>query len=119
MIAGQPFTFSAPKPVMRLLLCIACSLPPMSLAGDDDRRGLREQIESGKLLSLSKIIETLRREYRGEVLEVELEDEDSVRLYEIELLGPEGQIVEFVLDAATGELIAMEGSRIDQMRRDP
>ncbi|TVO60718.1 PepSY domain-containing protein [Spiribacter vilamensis] len=119
MIVRRPFPLNTPKPVMRVLLCIACSLPLVSLAGDEERRGLREQIESGKLLPLTQIIETLRRDYRGEVLEVELEDEDSVRLYEIELLGPDGQIVEFVLDAATGEIIGMEGSKIDQMRRDP
>jgi len=61
----------------------------------------------------------LRRDYKGEVIEVELEDEDGVRLYEIELLGPDGQVVEFLLDAATGEIIGIEGTGINQMRRDP
>jgi hypothetical protein len=110
---------NALKPVMLCLLTLACSLPLVSLADDDEWRELHEQVKSGELLPLSQIIETLRRDYKGEVIEVELEDEDGVRLYEIELLGPDGQVVEFLLDAATGEIIGIEGTGINQMRRDP
>lgn len=118
----NPTFLSAPKALKPAILCLltfACTLPLVSLADDDEWRELHEQVEAGELLPLSEIMETLRREYKGEVIEVELEDEAGARVYEIELLGPDGQVVEFLLDAATGEIIGIEGTGINQMRRDP
>ncbi|MBT5413545.1 MAG: PepSY domain-containing protein, partial [Rhodospirillaceae bacterium] len=39
----------------------------------------------------------------GEVLEVELEDDDEAFVYEIKLLAPDGRIMERRFDAHTGE----------------
>ena len=40
---------------------------------------------------------------RGEVLEVELEEEHGRLVYEIKLLRPGGRLAELLYDAATGE----------------
>lgn len=117
-----PTRFAASKaltPVLLGLLTMMGTLPRASLADDAEWRELHEQVKAGELLPLSQILERVRRDYKGDVIEVELEDENGARLYEIELLGPDGQVVEFLLDAATGEMMGMEGTGIDAMRRDP
>ena len=53
----------------------------------------------------------------GTVLETELERDDGRAIYEIDMLGPQGQMVEFEFDASNGELLGIEGVNIEGMRR--
>ncbi|MCL7944224.1 PepSY domain-containing protein [Marinobacter sp. ATCH36] len=88
-----------------------------ALADDDDWRGLHEEVQAGRITPLTEILDRLSRDYRGQVVDVDLEDDGSARYYEIELLGPQGQVVEFEVDAVTGELIGIEGNNIEEMKR--
>nr|WP_299243513.1 PepSY domain-containing protein [uncultured Halomonas sp.] len=87
------------------------------IQADDDWRGLHDEVQSGRLVALSEVLDWLEKHYLGEVLEVELEREDGKALYEVEMIGPQGQLVEFEFDAANGELIGIEGVNIDAMQR--
>lgn len=78
---------------------------------------LHEAVRSGRLVELPQILDWLEAHYVGQVLEVELERDDGHMIYEVEMLGPHGQVVEFEFDAQSGELIGMEGVNIDGMRR--
>ena len=90
----------------------------LSLAlADDDWRDLHDEVEAGRLVALSVVLDWLEAHYVGEVLEAELERDDGEILYEVEMIGPRGQVVEFEFDAASGELIGIEGVDIDAMRR--
>ena len=51
------------------------------------------------------------------MIEVELERDDGRVIYEIEMIGPQGQLVEFEFDAVNGELISIEGVGIQGMTR--
>lgn len=84
---------------------------------DDDWRRLHEDVQAGKIKPLNEILASLNTHYDGQVIDVDLEDEDGVIIYEIELLGPQGQVVEFEVNAATGELIGIEGTNIRGMTR--
>ena len=84
---------------------------------DDDWRRLHEDVQAGKIKPLNEILASLNTRYDGQVIDVDLEDENGVIIYEIELLGPQGQVVEFEVNAATGELIGIEGSNIRGMTR--
>tara|TARA_R110002050_G_scaffold196533_2_gene331549 strand:- start:622 stop:1020 length:399 start_codon:yes stop_codon:yes gene_type:complete len=84
---------------------------------DDDWRRLHEDVQAGKIKPLNEILASLNTRYDGQVIDVDLEDENGVIIYEIELLGPQGQVVEFDVNAATGELIGIEGSNIRGMTR--
>ncbi|MGJ7459045.1 PepSY domain-containing protein [Halomonas sp. MA07-2] len=105
--------------VLALALLIALACLPLAAAGDDDWYDLHERVSRGQLVPMSEILDWLEAHYRGQVLEVELEREKGRLVYEVEMLGPRGQRVEFEFDAASGELTGIEGVGIDDMRRRP
>lgn len=86
-------------------------------AADDHWRNLHREVEAGRIKSLPSVLGELEKKYVGQVVEVEFEHEDGVPVYEIEMMGPDGQIVEFEVDAASGELISIEGRNIKGMER--
>jgi len=98
------------------LIAVTVSQPTRA-ESDEDWRNLHEEVASGRILPLPQILERLQADYRGEVLEVELEREDGAIVYEIKMIGAEGQIVEFEVDATTGRIIGIEGVNIDGMKR--
>lgn len=100
-----------------LLLAAALTLSLITLA-DDHWHDLHDEVRQGRLVALPEILDWLEAHYRGQVLEVELERDDGRPTYEVEMLGPQGQVVEFEFDARSGELVGMEGLKIDAMRRE-
>jgi len=93
---------------LRIALAIA-SLTVVAfaaLASEHDRvRALRE---AGTILPLERILENLRADRQGRVLEAELEYDDGRYAYEIELVDDAGIVWELWYDAATGKLIRSE-----------
>ncbi|WP_048305836.1 PepSY domain-containing protein [Halomonas sp. PR-M31] len=101
-------------PLLTALIWLADTLPA---GANDDWRGLHDEVQSGRLVALSSVLDWLEAHYLGEVLEVEVERDDGRIGYEVEMLGPQGQLVEFEFDATNGELIGIEGVNIDAMQR--
>jgi len=99
-----------------LLLLLLASQPAMA---DDDWRQLHKEVQAGRIKPLSDILDNLAQNWIGQVVDVDYERKRGRRIYEIELLGSEGQVVEFEVDAVTGELIGIEGSNINAMKRQP
>ena len=68
---------------------------------------VRQLRESGKILSMEEILARARKTQPGQVVEVELEqDDDSGRwVYEIKLLQAGGRLVKLKVDAATGQVL--------------
>ena len=97
-----------------IALCLVGTVPAFA---DEDWRKLHEEVQAGRIKPLGDILDGLLRDWDGQVIDVEFEQEDGRRLYEIELLGSEGQVVEFEIDATTGELIGIEGNDINGMKR--
>ena len=103
---------------VKMLMLIALGLTPVTmLLADSDWRSLHGDVQAGKLVSLGSVLDWLDRHYIGSVIEVELERDDGRALYEIEMIGPQGQLVEFEFDAVNGELISIEGVGIQGMTR--
>ena len=46
-----------------------------------------------------------------------MEREDGIPVYEVEMVGPQGQVVEFEFDAADGSLIGIDGTGLRAMER--
>ena len=100
-----------------LVAALAVSLRMAHANDDDDWRSLHRQVEAGQIKPLSEILDALARDWHGDVIDVDIEDDDGETLYEIELLGPQGQVVEFEIDARTGEVLEIEGRDLRSMQR--
>ncbi|MCU7845826.1 MAG: PepSY domain-containing protein [Candidatus Thiodiazotropha sp. (ex Monitilora ramsayi)] len=79
-----------------------------SALADDGYLHARRLVEEGRIQPLTAILEQAQRIQSGSVLEVELEEEDDLLIYEIELLDESGRVWELKFDAATGELVERE-----------
>jgi hypothetical protein len=109
----------------RFLQTLALGLCLSALAGsallwaeaEPEWRDLHAEVQAGRLVAMPQILDWLETHYVGTVLEVELERDDGMTLYEVEMIGPQGQLVEFDFDATDGELIGIEGVNIDAMER--
>lgn len=102
-----------------LVLAATAGIWAATALADDaaDWRALYEEVQAGRIQPLETILDTLTDDWLGEVIKVEAEREDGRWVYEIELLGPRGQVVEFEIDAASGEILEMEGRDLRGMRR--
>ncbi|MDH5445098.1 MAG: PepSY domain-containing protein [Gammaproteobacteria bacterium] len=90
-------------------ILVMAMLTPMSLAEKDHDTAQRLR-ESGDILPLEKILASIRTDYPGKVLEVELERKSGRMVYEIEILSKQGIVYELYVDAATAKILK---SKID------
>ena len=74
----------------------------------DDHDEAYELLRSGEILPLEKILEISREQVQGRILEVELEHEDELLIYELEVLDKQGIVWEIKVDATTGTIIEKE-----------
>ncbi len=57
------------------------------------------------ILPLSQILQSIETNYPGTLLDVELEYEDNLLIYEIEILSHDNHIQHIEVNARTGELL--------------
>jgi uncharacterized membrane protein YkoI len=106
-----------------LVLVLAAGLLPAqsgadeSWHGDRGRRGhhhddARAALQQGAILPIAEILGRVAAEVPGELIEVELEQEDHEGhagwIYELKLITPDGRRLEIIVDAATGRLLGQE-----------
>ncbi|MEQ5801148.1 PepSY domain-containing protein [Halomonas sp. H10-9-1] len=121
MLTRYPHTRTHPRPRTRprlvplagVLILLAAAPAP----AEEHWHDLYEAVREEQIVALPSLLDWLEARYDGQVLEVELERDDGRLVYEIEMLGPQGQKVEFEFAAESGELVGMEGVKIDAMRR--
>lgn len=86
-------------------------------AAGSEHEWARSAVRAGEILPLTRILERLEREFHGQVVEIELERENGLVVYAIELLTPNGHVIELYYDARSGVLVGVEGRDIDSARR--
>ncbi|MBB4631026.1 PepSY domain-containing protein [Sphingosinicella soli] len=69
---------------------------------------IRAAVERGDILSLPQILALAQARVPGDVLKIELEQDDGVLSYEVKILTRKGRVREVELDARTGALIGIE-----------
>ena len=99
-------------PFRRLILsCVALCLLGASplLRADDDDHGAhelaRQALEQGRVLPLRAVLEKIERDYQGQALKVEFEQDDGRFLYKIRLLQSDGRMVKLKVDAVDGRVL--------------
>jgi uncharacterized membrane protein YkoI len=98
------------RSALTALAVLALAAPAAAQFGRKDER-IRTAWEAGRISPFSTVISALATEADGPVIEVELEEEDDAPsgwVYEVEILGPEGEI-ELELDARSGEVVDRDG----------
>jgi uncharacterized membrane protein YkoI len=92
--------------MLTLIFCLAAAAISSNVAfGESDHQESRRLMEQGEILPLQQILDYLGQEQVGRVLEVELEQVHGRYIYEIELLGEDGRVLGYEIDATTGKII--------------
>jgi hypothetical protein len=88
-------------------------LPPIMTEDGLDAGVARAAVLHGEILSLDRILEIVRREFSGDIIEIQLELEDGALAYEFDILSPDGRLFEIEMDAATGKVLELEDGSDD------
>jgi uncharacterized membrane protein YkoI len=110
------FSRFVPKWLLAACLLLAAATPAFADwdDGDDDDDYRRDQDivwnarKSGQILPLEVILGSVLQRYPGEVLKLELDDDDGELIYEIEVLTRRGIVLEMDVDARTGSILDIE-----------
>lgn len=82
--------------------------PLLAVLADSDHQEARRLVESGSILPLHQVLEAIRNDWPGRILEVELEKARGSYTYEIELLDAHGKVWELEIDAVSGRVLETE-----------
>lgn len=77
-------------------------------ASRSDHEQARRAVEAGEIMPLRSLLDAIETDYPGQVVEVELEHEDGLLVYEIKVLQASGQRLKLILDARTGEVLRVK-----------
>ena len=92
--------------MMYLYLGLVVGTISFSALGDDsdfNAQQIRKMVSQGKILPLETILQLNKP-----LLDLEVESEHGKIIYELEFLKQNGDVVELIIDAKTGELLDQE-----------
>lgn len=102
-------------PLRRLLLsgvglCLLSASPLLRADDHDDgaHDQARQALEQGRVLPLRRVLEKVERDYQGQALKVEFEQDDGRFLYKIRLLQSDGRMVKLKVDAVDGRVLEIK-----------
>lgn len=94
------------------------SLSPLSGLADDNKKNVQIVGHSGEttplalkrtdILPLSAILNIAQSTVSGEVLEIDLDEDDRIMRYKVEILTSAGRKIEIKINAATGTVLEIE-----------
>jgi uncharacterized membrane protein YkoI len=98
-------------PIEALALMVAGLLLTVShpVLGEDAGVSRRAAVERNEVVPLVSLMDWLEARYDGQVIEVELEDQQGSLVYEIDVLTPDGAKLRFSFNAGSGELLHVQG----------
>lgn len=68
----------------------------------------RQALEQGQALPLRSVLDTVERDYQGQVLKVEFEHDGGRFIYEIRLLQNDGRMAKLKVNAVDGQVISVK-----------
>ncbi len=96
--------------VSALAICLL-GASPLLRADEHDHGGqelARRALEQGRVLPLRSVLEKIERDYQGQALKVEFEQDDGRFLYKIRLLQGDGRMVKLKVDAVDGRVLEIK-----------
>lgn len=93
-----------------LFTLVAAPVAAPAIADDDlDHELARQALSEGRIRPLTEILETLKTEFPGQILGVELESKGvNSFIYEFKVLTPDGKLKEVKVDAATSKILTIQ-----------
>ena len=91
--------------IAALLVVLAGGLAHADDVGPEAAKRL---LSEGRIKPLAEVLDTVKRQVPGEMLEVELERQETGYVYELKLLRPDGKVQEIEADAASGKILKIE-----------
>ncbi len=109
-------TQNFPRRTAIAALMLAAIVPATALGRDqndkDEHRHLRDALLSGKLLPLNRIMAIAQARAPGEIVKIELDDDDDDYrgriIYEVKTLSRTGRVMKVEIDAATGHVLKVK-----------
>ena len=100
--------------LVAVLVCAVLAAAPLAQAwsDDDEEKAAEAALARGDARPVHELLQRVGSRFAGSVLKIELEHEDAGGVpwvYEVKLLTPHGDVLELAYDAATLELIGLEG----------
>jgi uncharacterized membrane protein YkoI len=105
--------FRLPIRVGAAVLALACG-PGAAAAGeraDPDQDRARAAVRAGEAMPLPALLERVQRSHPGQVLRVELEQDDGRWIYELRVLQADGRLLKLEVDARSGEVLEAKTRR--------
>jgi len=97
------------NPVRAVALGLLLLGTSVAAHGDDiGPNGAKRLLREGRIRPLEDILTSVKAQVPGELLEVELEIEDGIYVYDVKILGADGRVVEVETDAKTGKVLKVE-----------
>lgn len=94
------------------LAVVLAAGPGLGTAGEDDHDRARQALQEGKILPLRDVLDRVERDYPGQVVKVEFEEDDGEFVYEIRLLQSGGGLIKMKIDARDGKVLGVKGRDI-------
>ena len=117
MLSGITTKWHTTLSKLSCMAMLAMLVAGASYAGDDsDHDRARQALEAGEVLPLRTILERVEREHPGQVMEVELDREKGVWLYEIKILREGGALIKLKINARDGTLLGLKEKHGKQPR---
>jgi uncharacterized membrane protein YkoI len=100
--------YSATLVLLLSTLSVGISTSAADKQDKNEHNLVREALQRGEVLPLVKILAIANEQVPGDVIEVELEDEKKMLIYEIKILTSTGRVREVKIDARTGQVLNIE-----------
>lgn len=100
-----------PLPVAFAAALALCAAAGPALSGESkkhDHDAARAALAQGAILPLPRVLAIAGREVPGDILKVELEDDDGRLIYDLKILARNGRVREVEIDAKTGAVLKVE-----------
>ena len=119
--ARTRYGHAMPRRLLLLFLIFAAlhpaaaqDLPALKTEDGMDAGFARSALLRGEILPLGRILDILRGEFKGEIIEIQLELEDGVLTYEFDLISLDGRVYEVEIEARTGKIVDIENGEGDE-----
>lgn len=97
------------------LLAVAVLLTPLAAASDTDENPddssqqdqARDAVRKGLVRPLEDVLALVRKTVKGDIVEIEFDDDEGRYVYEIEYVDPSGHLMEIKVDARTLAVISI------------